>query len=144
MSFPGEFYRTAKATIYDRPEKPAPIYVAGAGPVMAKLAGEKAQGFICTSGKDRDLYIKNSPYFKFDKVTTPVLIQYGETDGALAYSSREAFVALRRLGKTVTILGYPGEGHSVQKPENQVDFTNRALEWFDQYLKPSEEPRAAR
>ena len=94
--------------------------------------------------QDRDLYIKNSPYFKFDKVTTPVLIQYGETDGALAYSSREAFVALRRLGKTVTILGYPGEGHSVQKPENQVDFTNRALEWFDQYLKPSEEPRAAR
>jgi coenzyme F420-dependent glucose-6-phosphate dehydrogenase len=25
---------------------------------MAKLAGEKAQGFICTSGKDRDLYVK--------------------------------------------------------------------------------------
>jgi coenzyme F420-dependent glucose-6-phosphate dehydrogenase len=25
---------------------------------MAKLAGEKAQGFICTSGKDRDLYVQ--------------------------------------------------------------------------------------
>ena len=58
VSWSGEFYRTAKATIYDRPEKPVPIYVAGAGPVMAKLAGEKAQGFICTSGKDRDLYIR--------------------------------------------------------------------------------------
>jgi coenzyme F420-dependent glucose-6-phosphate dehydrogenase len=58
VSFAGEFYRTANATIYDRPEKPVPIYVAGAGPVMAKLAGEKAQGFICTSGKDRDLYVK--------------------------------------------------------------------------------------
>ena len=85
--------------------------------------------------QDRDLYIKNSPYFKFDKVTTPVLIQYGENDGALAYSSREAFVALRRLGKTVTLLGYRDEGHGVSKPENQIDFTNRALEWFDQYLK---------
>src|SRR5262249_40830898 len=58
VSFSGEFFRTAKATIYDRPEKPVPIYVAGAGPVMAKLAGEKADGFICTSGKDRDLYTK--------------------------------------------------------------------------------------
>jgi coenzyme F420-dependent glucose-6-phosphate dehydrogenase len=58
VSYSGQFYRTAKATIYDKPEAPVPIYVAGAGPVMAKLAGEKAEGFICTSGKDRDLYIK--------------------------------------------------------------------------------------
>jgi coenzyme F420-dependent glucose-6-phosphate dehydrogenase len=58
LSFPGEFYRTSKATIYDRPEKPVPVYVAGAGPLMAKLAGEKAQGFICTSGKDRKLYVE--------------------------------------------------------------------------------------
>jgi len=56
VSFSGEYYRTSKATIYDRPETPVPIYVAGAGPVMAKLAGEEAEGFICTSGKDRDLY----------------------------------------------------------------------------------------
>jgi len=58
VSFSGEFYRTSKATIYDRPNKKVPIYVAGAGPVMAKLAGERAEGFICTSGKDRDLYTK--------------------------------------------------------------------------------------
>jgi coenzyme F420-dependent glucose-6-phosphate dehydrogenase len=58
VSYAGRFYQTSNATIYDKPEKPVPIYVAGAGPVMAKLAGEKAQGFICTSGKDRDLYVK--------------------------------------------------------------------------------------
>jgi dipeptidyl aminopeptidase/acylaminoacyl peptidase len=86
--------------------------------------------------QDRDLYIKNSPYFNFDKVTTPVLIQYGGEDRPFAWTSREAFVALRRLEKTVTLLGYPNEGHSVHKPENQIDFTNRALDWFDQYLKP--------
>jgi coenzyme F420-dependent glucose-6-phosphate dehydrogenase len=56
ISFQGQFYRTANATIYDRPAEPVPIYVAGAGPVMARMAGEKAQGFICTSGKSRDLY----------------------------------------------------------------------------------------
>jgi coenzyme F420-dependent glucose-6-phosphate dehydrogenase len=58
ISYAGQFYKTSNATIYDKPETPVPIYVAGAGPLMAKLAGEKAQGFICTSGKDRDLYVK--------------------------------------------------------------------------------------
>lgn len=56
LSFEGEFFRTAKATIYDRPERPVPIYVAGAGPVIAKYAGQTADGFICTSGKAPELY----------------------------------------------------------------------------------------
>jgi coenzyme F420-dependent glucose-6-phosphate dehydrogenase len=56
VSYEGRFYRTANATIYDRPQDPVPIYIAGAGPVMAKLAGERAEGFICTSGKERALY----------------------------------------------------------------------------------------
>jgi coenzyme F420-dependent glucose-6-phosphate dehydrogenase len=56
VSFHGQFYKTENATIYDRPETPVPIYIAGAGPFMAKFAGEKAAGFICTSGKKWDLY----------------------------------------------------------------------------------------
>ena len=56
VSFHGQFYRTENATIYDRPEQPVPLYIAGAGPFIAKLAGLKAEGFICTSGKKRDLY----------------------------------------------------------------------------------------
>jgi coenzyme F420-dependent glucose-6-phosphate dehydrogenase len=56
VTFQGEYYRTERATIYDRPEPPVPIYIAAAGPVVAKLAGEQAAGFICTSGKARELY----------------------------------------------------------------------------------------
>jgi coenzyme F420-dependent glucose-6-phosphate dehydrogenase len=56
VSFAGKYYRTRKATIYDRPSQPVPIYVAGAGPVMAKYAGQQAEGFICTSGKAASLY----------------------------------------------------------------------------------------
>jgi coenzyme F420-dependent glucose-6-phosphate dehydrogenase len=56
LTFHGQFYRTENATIYDRPAHPVPIYIAGAGPFMAKFAGEKAAGFICTSGKARELY----------------------------------------------------------------------------------------
>ncbi|MDB6014582.1 MAG: fgd [Gammaproteobacteria bacterium] len=56
VSFRGQYYRTEKATIYDKPDVLPPIYVAGAGPVMAKYAGQFADGFICTSGKGTELY----------------------------------------------------------------------------------------
>jgi coenzyme F420-dependent glucose-6-phosphate dehydrogenase len=56
VDFEGEYYRTRKATIYDRPDEPVPIYVAASGPLAAKLAGRMGDGFICTSGKDPALY----------------------------------------------------------------------------------------
>ena len=56
VSFEGQYYRTENATIYDRPDNPVPIYIAAAGPTAAKLAGEVADGFICTSGKPAELY----------------------------------------------------------------------------------------
>lgn len=56
VTFEGEYYRTANATIYDRPAEPVPIYVAASGPTAARLAGRVADGFICTSGKAPELY----------------------------------------------------------------------------------------
>jgi coenzyme F420-dependent glucose-6-phosphate dehydrogenase len=56
VSFAGRYYRTRNATIYDRPKSPPPIYIAGAGPLMAKYAGQSGEGFICTSGKAPELY----------------------------------------------------------------------------------------
>ncbi len=56
VSFRGDYYTTVGATIYDRPERPVPIYVAAGGPVVAKYAGRAGDGFICTSGKGMDLY----------------------------------------------------------------------------------------
>lgn len=56
VTFEGKYYQTENATLYDRPEMPVPLYVAAAGPTAAKLAGRVANGFICTSGKPRELY----------------------------------------------------------------------------------------
>ncbi|MFL6799129.1 MAG: glucose-6-phosphate dehydrogenase (coenzyme-F420) [Xanthobacteraceae bacterium] len=56
VTFEGEYYRTDKATIYDRPQRPVPIYIAASGPTVAKMAGEIGEGYICTSGKPRELY----------------------------------------------------------------------------------------
>ncbi len=56
VSYAGEYYRTERATLYDRPERPVPLYVAASGPSAARLAGRVADGFICTSGKATQLY----------------------------------------------------------------------------------------
>jgi coenzyme F420-dependent glucose-6-phosphate dehydrogenase len=56
VDFQGDYYQTSKATIYDKPDEPVPIFVAASGPLAAKLAGKVGDGFICTSGKDPELY----------------------------------------------------------------------------------------
>jgi coenzyme F420-dependent glucose-6-phosphate dehydrogenase len=56
VSFAGQYYRTERATLYDRPETPVPIYIAASGPTAARLAGRLGDGFICTSGKAPELY----------------------------------------------------------------------------------------
>lgn len=56
VTFKGRYYSTDKATIYDKPTIAPPIYVAAAGPVLAKYAGQFGDGFICTSGKAPELY----------------------------------------------------------------------------------------
>ena len=56
VSFEGDYYTTVDATIYDRPDTPVPIFVAAAGPMVAKYAGRMGDGFICTSGKADELY----------------------------------------------------------------------------------------
>jgi coenzyme F420-dependent glucose-6-phosphate dehydrogenase len=57
VDFSGDYYRVSRATIYDRPDEPVPIYIAASGPLAAKLAGRLGDGFICTSGKNPQLYL---------------------------------------------------------------------------------------
>jgi coenzyme F420-dependent glucose-6-phosphate dehydrogenase len=56
VTFEGQFYKTENATIYDKPKDKVPIWVAASGPLAAQMAGQVADGFICTSGKNPQLY----------------------------------------------------------------------------------------
>jgi coenzyme F420-dependent glucose-6-phosphate dehydrogenase len=56
VSFEGEYYKTDKATIYDRPDIPVPLWLAGSGPAATRFAGRAGDGYITTSGKDPALY----------------------------------------------------------------------------------------
>ena len=56
VDFAGEYYTLVNASIYDRPEKPVPVYIAAGGPQVARYAGRAGDGMICTSGKGMELY----------------------------------------------------------------------------------------
>lgn len=56
VDFEGDYYRTEKATIYDRPERAVPIWLASSGPAATRFAGRDGDGWITTSGKDPALY----------------------------------------------------------------------------------------
>jgi dipeptidyl aminopeptidase/acylaminoacyl peptidase len=86
----------------------------------------------------RDRYIANSPYFFFDRVTTPVLLVHGGADRTVPVAAAdETFVALRRLGKTVEYARYEGEEHhpGSWSVANATDYWERIFAWLEKYLK---------
>lgn len=86
-------------------------------------------------------YVENSPVFYADQITTPMLIQHGDDDGAVPwYQSIEMYLAMRRYNKDVIFLQYHGEPHHLQQFENKLDYAIRMKEYFDYYLKDEGEP----
>lgn len=84
----------------------------------------------------RDLYLKNSPLFSADKVSTPLLIMHNDKDGAVPwYQGIEYFTALRRLNKKVWMLQYNDEDHNLVERRNRKDLSVRLGQFFDHYLK---------
>ena len=98
---------------------------------------ERSQSRIgATLWERRDLYIKNSPLFQADKVSTPLLIMHNDKDGAVPwYQGIEYFTALRRLGKKVWMLQYNDEDHNLVERRNRKDLSIRLSQFFDHYLK---------
>lgn len=104
---------------------------------------EKTQSRLGATLWERpDLYLENSPIFKMDKVTTPVLILHNDRDGAVPwYQGIEYFNALRRLEKPSWFLNYNDEPHWPVKWQNRLDFNKRMEQFFDYYLMDAPMPR---
>ena len=86
-------------------------------------------------------YIKNSPLFYLDRVTTPLLSRHCDADEAVPYSQGlELFLGLKRLNKPVWMFNYKGEGHNIKKRDISVDWNMRMSEFFDFYLLDSRKP----
>ncbi|WP_207515016.1 alpha/beta hydrolase family protein [Longitalea luteola] len=84
-----------------------------------------------------DLYIRSSPVFRADKVSTPLLLIHNQNDGACDWNQGvEMYMALRRLQKKVWLLQYDSGDHSLTG-KDALDYTIRVQQFFDYYLKKS-------
>jgi dipeptidyl aminopeptidase/acylaminoacyl peptidase len=122
-------------------------YVSGYGELFDNGASleamfEKTQYRVGATLWERpDLYIKNSPIFRADLVTTPLLIMHTKNDGVVPFSNAvELFTALRRLSKKVWMLQYDNYNHSLSG-NAAADFTIRMQQFFDHYLKGAPMPK---
>jgi dienelactone hydrolase len=102
---------------------------------------EQYQGRIGkTLWESPQLYIENSPIFRADQVTPPLLMVADKQDEAVPFQQGiEFFTALRRLGKRVWMLQYDGMGHTIFDKASE-DLTMRMFQFFNYYLKDEPAP----
>jgi len=104
---------------------------------------ERSQGRMgATPWQIQKLYISNSPIFKADQVSTPLLMMNNSGDRTVPFAQGvEFFTALRRLGKKVWMLQYDEGAHSVGRGEGAEDYSIRMTQFFDHYLKGAPAPK---
>jgi dipeptidyl aminopeptidase/acylaminoacyl peptidase len=89
--------------------------------------------------EDLEVYMNNSALFNIESMNTPLLVAFGDEDGAVDWHQGiELYNAARRAGKDFVMLVYPGENHSLRQKPNQIDYHLRILQWFGHYLKGDE------
>ena len=85
-----------------------------------------------------EAFLERSPLTYAPNVETPVLLLHGEDDFRCPISqSEEYFVTLRRLGKEVEMVRFPGSPHSFLRaghPRLREEYLQRMLAWFDRYV----------
>ena len=86
-----------------------------------------------------DAYREHSPLTYAANVQTPVLLLHGEEDfGCPLEQSEQFFVALKRQGKEVEMVRFPGCSHvfiDSGHPRMREEYLARILAWFDRYLR---------
>jgi dipeptidyl aminopeptidase/acylaminoacyl peptidase len=85
--------------------------------------------------------VRNTAVFTVNTMTTPLLIEVGDSDGTVFWHQGiELYNAARRAKKDVVLLVYGGEDHGLRQKANQLDYHRRILEWFGHYLKGDPAP----
>lgn len=86
--------------------------------------------------EDLPAYIRNSAVFNVANMTTPLLIEVGDSDGTVFFHQGvELYNIARRAKKNVVLLEYAGEDHALRKKADQIDYQRRIFAWFGHYLR---------
>jgi dienelactone hydrolase len=87
------------------------------------------------------MYADESALYHVPEAAAPFLLFHGTADPTVSFNNGMAFYnALRFNGKSVILLAYPNEGHSLTGLANRKDLTIRFFQFFDHYLKGSPAP----
>lgn len=88
-------------------------------------------------------YLDVSPLMYVRNVKTPIMIIHSEEDLRCPMEQAEEwFVALKKTGKTVIFVRFPGENHELSrsgKPKHRIERLEYILAWLDRYLTPKDE-----
>jgi dipeptidyl aminopeptidase/acylaminoacyl peptidase len=80
-------------------------------------------------------HMRNSPMYQASKIKSPLLVAFGDKDGAVDWHQGiEMYSTMRRMEKPFIMLVYADENHGLAKKENQIDYQKRQREFFDHYL----------
>jgi dipeptidyl aminopeptidase/acylaminoacyl peptidase len=98
---------------------------------------ETSQGRIAKPFWDMpEKYFENSAVWRAKERKGPLLIAFGDADGAVDWHQGiYLYNTLRRLGKEMVMLVYPGENHGLVKPGNMKDYAMRLRHFLDVNLK---------
>jgi dipeptidyl aminopeptidase/acylaminoacyl peptidase len=113
-----------------------PAYAASLFPLVAEQGQFRMGG---PPWSDSERFIRNSPVFSANRITTPLMIIAGDVDSISTTQSEEMFTALNRQRKRCEFVRYLGEQHGIDSPANILDVWQRVFAWLDTYVKDGAE-----
>jgi dipeptidyl aminopeptidase/acylaminoacyl peptidase len=84
--------------------------------------------------RDPQLYLRNSPFYRLDRVTAPVLLLHGDLDPLSVSDVERTYAALYRLGKDARLVRFYGEGHVPQSPATIRARWRETFAWLDRTM----------
>lgn len=89
----------------------------------------------------KDKFEENSPLYQAENIQTPLLVAFGDKDGAVDWHQGiEMYITMRRMEKPMIMLVYAGENHGLRKKENQLDYSTKINEFFNHHLLGKDAP----
>lgn len=88
-------------------------------------------------GSTLQAYIDYAPFFKLDKMHTPLLMEYA-TSGSL--QGLEMYSSLRYSGIPAELVVYDHEEHNFVKPKARIASMGRKVDWFNYWLLNKQDP----
>ena len=85
---------------------------------------------------DQDLYVKQSPLYRAEKINTPLLLIHGDADTNVPFNeSIQLFTALKLLGKETALVAVKDQNHHILDYQKRLEWQDTIWAWFAKWLQ---------